>query len=198
LGAAFRGVGRRRAWNEDRAFLKKDALLPRSDVHPWLCAPRFALPGKSDHVRSLVQIQHFLDRRLSGGTAALHPLMAQPLLETCLAIPTWLWVRGGVDRAIARQAFKDMLPAEILRRKNKGSLEGLFHRSFVRLRCELRDILLGGELRGLEILDAAAVEMAFAAGESIPVEDQMRISEMVALDLWLQSWRAREPAALKG
>lgn len=187
-GALRRARPARRRWKEDRRFLNGEALLPGPDSHPWLGAPCFSLPGKRDHVASLVQIQHFLDRRLTAGTAALHPLMAKPLLELCLAIPTWLWIRGGIDRSAAREAFRQLLPASILERRSKGSLQGLFHRFFDRLCGELKDLLLSGELRELRILDAVAVEQAFAAENWTQEEVQMRLSEMATLELWLQSW----------
>jgi asparagine synthase (glutamine-hydrolysing) len=179
----------RRCWKEDRRFLKKDALQPGPDRHPWLASSLLSPPGKRDHIASLVQIHHFLDRRIGAGTPALHPLMAQPLLELCLAIPTWLWVRGGIDRAVAREAFRGLLPPLIVGRRTKGSLQGLFHRFFARLRCDLRDLLLGGDLRAFGIIDAVAVELAFAGERWTGDEIQMRLSEMAALELWLHSWR---------
>ena len=180
-------------WNEDRHFLKRDALLQRPEAHPWLDAPPLAYPGKREHVASLVHIQHFLDRRIGSRSAALHPLMAQPLIELCLAIPSWEWVRGGIDRAVAREAFSRLIPSSIIERRTKGSLEGVFHRSFERLRPELEDLLLSGRLVGLGIADAAALEKAFAPDNWRNSEVQMRISEMAALELWLESWSRRRP-----
>lgn len=189
--ATLRRIVRVRAWRwvEDQRFLNRDMLLPVSDPHPWLRAPALSLPGKHEHVASLVQVQHFLDRRLTRGIAVLHPLLAQPLLELCLAVPSWLWLRGGIDRAITREAFRDLLPHSIVQRRTKGSLQGLFHRYFAHMREPVRDLLLTGELRQLRILDPATVEEAFANGSWAEDDVQMRLSEMAALELWLQSWR---------
>ena len=177
-------------WNEDQRFLKRDALLQRPDPHPWLDAPPFALPGKREHVASLVHIQHFLDRRVRSGSALLHPLMGQPLIELCLSIPSWEWVRGGIDRAVAREAFSKLLPASIIERRDKGSLQGVFHRAFERLHPELEDLLLSGQLVALGIADAEAIEKALEGESWKNSEVQMRISEMAALELWLQSWNS--------
>lgn len=189
--ATLRRTVRWRAWRwvEDRRFLNREVLLPGSDPHPWLRAPALSFPGKREHVASLVQVQHFLDRRPSRGAAMLHPLLAQPLLELCLAIPSWLWVRGGIDRAVAREAFGDLLPRPIVQRRTKGSLQGLFHRYFAQMRDPVRELLLTGELRRLGMIESAAVEQAFADGSWAEDDVQMRLSEMAALDLWLQSWR---------
>ena len=177
-------------WNEDKTYLRRNALLRRADPHPWLDAPAFSFPGKREHVGSLVHIQHFLDRRAGAGSPILHPLMAEPLLELCLAIPSWEWTRGGIDRALARRAFKDHLPKEVIERRSKGSLQGLFQRSFTKLLGDFRDLLLGGRLIALGIADRSAIEQAFAIGDWKDDGVQMRLSEMAALELWLESWSA--------
>lgn len=180
-----------RGWREDRNFLNREVLLEHSDGHPWLDGLDHAPPGKREHVRALIDIQHFLDRGTSPAVRRLHPLMAQPVLELCLRIPSWLWIRGGRDRAVARDAFEDLLPPSVFRRRAKGSLESLFHRSFSRLRGEMRDLLLTGELRRSGLLDGPGVERALQGTEAESDDVQLRISELVALEQWLQYWRSR-------
>lgn len=177
-------------WKEDRTYLNREILLPGPDPHPWLEAPEFSLPGKHEHVASLVHIQHFLDRRRSHGSALLHPLMAEPLLELCLSIPSWEWMRGGIDRAVARRAFEDLLPPNVIERRSKGSLQGLFHRFFTALSSKLRDLLLSGRLVSFGVADASAIDQAFVKGDWRKDEVQMRLSELASLDLWIQSWNA--------
>lgn len=177
-------------WKEDRTYLNGEMLLRGPDRHPWLEAPGLSHPGKREHVASLVHIQHFLDRRAARRSALLHPLMAEPLLELCLSIPSWEWTRGGIDRAVARRAFEDLLPPNVIERRSKGSLQGLFHRFFTAMSGDLRDLLLSGTLVGLGIADANAIEQAFVNGDWKDDEVQMRLSEMASLDLWIQSWSA--------
>lgn len=176
-------------WREDRSFIRPDVLLKQPEPHPWLNGPRTALPGKREHIEALVHIQHFLDRR-SSGMAVLHPLMARPLLELCLRIPSWLWMRGGRDRAIARDAFAELLPPSILGRRSKGSLQGAFQRSFSRLRGEMRDLLVSGELAAAGIIDTDRLDAALQGNEWTRDELQLRISELAALELWLRWWRS--------
>jgi asparagine synthase (glutamine-hydrolysing) len=185
-----RALRRRVRWKENRSLLRREALLRCAEAHPWLEGLPSALPGKREHVEALVHIQHFLDRGAIGSVRTLHPLLAQPLLELCLRIPSWLWMRGGRDRAIARDAFHDLLPASVLARRSKGSLEGLLHRAFARLAPQMRDLLQSGELRRSRILDEVALDRAFAGASELRDDLQLRISELVALELWLQSWRA--------
>jgi asparagine synthase (glutamine-hydrolysing) len=182
-------------WKENRRFLRMEVLLSSPEMHPWLEGCRGVLRGKREHIEALVHIQHFLDRGAACSRGILHPLMAQPLLELCLRVPTWLWMRGGRDRAVARQAFEGLLPSLVLERRTKGSLQGLLHRAFARMSGEIREMLLTGELRRLDIIDPAAVEQAFANEEWTDDETQLRLSEMAAMELWLQSWRRRPPLA---
>ncbi len=177
-------------WKRDGSFLRTEALLMKADRHPWLDAPAGTSIGKCEHVEAIVHIQHFLDRRSSITLGASHPLLSQPLLELCLRIPSWLWIQGGRDRAVARAAFRDLLPAQVLNRRLKGSLESLFFRALGSGRAQLRPLLLGGELRRLGIIDAAAVEEALKDGAELPGMAYVRLTEIAALELWLRSWRS--------
>ena len=191
LAAAARRIRRRPVWTEDRSFLNSEALLDQRDRHPWLEDSATLHPGQRAHVEALVHIQHFLGR----GTEPLdrsHPLMAQPLLELCLRIPSWRWVGGGRDRAIARQAFAGRLPATILRRRTKGSLQGMFARAFAMLLPEIRERLLTGRLARRNLLDLHALEEATRDATRLTGPHQLRLSEMLALELWLadcEEWR---------
>lgn len=192
MAAARRAMRPRRAWKEDRSFLSPERLLGQSERHPWLrhlCAP----PGKREHVEAVVHIQHFLDRA-GPHIERIHPLLAQPLLELCLQIPSWLWLAGGRDRAVARDAFKGLVPETVLQRRVKGSLQGMLYRAFSALRDPMRELLVSGELAGRQIIDPAAVEDVFEGEAWTRDEIQLRISEMVALELWLRSWRVHRRA----
>jgi asparagine synthase (glutamine-hydrolysing) len=197
LRAASRSLWSRPGpWKEDRSYLVPERLLKLPELHPWL-EHLSVPPGKRQHVESLVHIQHFLDR--SGSPIELlHPLLAQPLLELCLRIPTWLWVKGGRDRAIARRAFTGLVPSSVLQRRMKGSLQSMLYRSFEQLREEMLALLLAGELARSGFVDVRAIERAMAGDEWMTDEFQLRISEMVALELWLQSWRSNFSGASIG
>src|SRR3546814_5721791 len=72
----------------------------------------------------------------SSDLPVIHPLLSQPVIEHCLAIPTWLQCAGGCDRSIARQAFKPDLPAKVIERRGKGSPQGFIYQIFYRFRSE--------------------------------------------------------------
>lgn len=187
LAAGRRLCHRRPAWKEDRSFLRPECLLRQPELHPWL--QRLPVPpGKREHVEALVHIQHFLDRSASS-LEQLHPLLAQPLLELCLQIPSWLWLRGGRDRAVARDAFRGLVPDSVLDRRMKGSLQGMLYRSFSALRETMRELLTSGDLADQAIINPSLIDEVLQSDAWMTDEVQLRISEMVALELWLRSWR---------
>lgn len=176
-------------WRRDADFLAADAAPAIPEPHPWLDAARGTLPGKREHIAALLRIQHVTDpeTRLSH-LPFLHPLIAQPLVELCLRIPTWLWVRGGHNRAVTRAAFRGLLPEEVLDRRSKGRLEAMCLRAYLRHRLEIDELLLGGLMRQVGLLDPDSVE-AYLEREGSPSDARyFRIFELVAAELWLRSW----------
>ena len=190
LRKAIRSIRGATAWRRDSDFIRPEAVPSAPEPPPWLEPPPGALPGKLEHIAALIRIQHFIDpeTRLSE-RPFLHPLIAQPLVELCLQIPTWLWVRGGHNRAVARHAFRGLLPAEVVDRRSKGRLEGMCLRAYLRHRTALADLLLGGLLRQAGLLDPDSVE-DYLEREGPPADPRYyRIMELVSSELWLRSWR---------
>jgi len=180
---------RRPRWKGDHRFLAPEAAAGEPDRHFWLEAPDCAMPGKLEHVASLVRAQYFMEPRQQSGEEVIHPLINQPLIELCLAIPTWLWVRGGRNRAVARAAFADLLPPRIINRRSKGRLESMCARAYARARPALADLLLAGELRQTKLLDASAVETYLADSARPSGDAYYRLLDLAALELWLRSRR---------
>lgn len=181
---------RRSRWKQDDRFLAPEAIAAQPDDHPWLEAPPGALPGKFEHVVSLVRAQHFLEPNYASGEALLHPLLNQPLIELCLSVPTWLWLRGGRNRAVARAAFADVLPEEIILRRTKGRLESMCARAYETNRDRIATMLLDGELAGRGLLDLVRLEAYLHAARPPRDVDYFRIFDLVSLELWLRSGRS--------
>jgi len=176
-------------WQADQRFLARATLLAGPDHHPWLVVMPRLTPGRREHLHSLVHIQHFLDRHETAAEV-VHPLYARPLLDLCLQVPSWLTVAGGRDRAVAREAFRPLLPSSVIQRRDKGSLEGLLHRRFTRLGDSIRTLTLEGELARSGLLDRPAIESALRAQTWHSTTDHVRLSEIATIELWLQGWRA--------
>ncbi|CAN5172208.1 lasso peptide isopeptide bond-forming cyclase [soil metagenome] len=159
----------------------------RPPPHPWLIPPPRFLPGKSAHITMLTLAQGFAQTQDPlAFPAIVHPLLSQPIVEACLAVPSWLWVSGGMNRAVARQAFACALPEQIVRRRTKGSPQGFVGELFEHHQTRLKAMILDGQLAQRGFLDTKAVKRAFdsAAGRMAPdhVSDLMRIADVEA---WL-------------
>lgn len=174
-------------WKRDERFLTFSAIAGEPDEHPWLDAPQDAPPGKVEHIDSLVRAQHFLDPEYPSGEALLHPLLNQPLIELCLAIPTWLWLSGGRNRAVARAAFADLLPEEVILRRTKGRLESMCARAYAANREQVSALLLEGELAQRNLLDVPALHTYLRDAGPPRGEAYFRVFDLVSLELWLRS-----------
>lgn len=190
LRKAARELRRRPPWKRDPDFLMRHAVPEAPEPHPWLDRFPGAPAGTREHVTALLRIQHVIDPETRiAGLAFVHPLIAQPLVELCLRVPTWLWVRGGRNRAVARQAFRGLLPEEVLARRGKGGLEGLCMRAYRRHKSQIAELLLGGFLREAGLLDPDPLEAYLERAGPPPDARYFRIFELIAAELWLRSWR---------
>lgn len=185
--AARRVLRQRGPWPKDVRFLLPSAVPRAPDDHPWLLVASRQPLGTRDHMRMIVGIHHFLPDPAPGCRETLHPLLAQPLLELCLAIPSWLWVHGGRDRAVARTAFAGLLPPAILERRGKGRLESMFVRGYMALREGLAD-LLEGRLEALGLLDMDSVRAYLDQPGEPRDSGYVRLLEMASAEQWLRSF----------
>ena len=176
----------------DFAGLSGDAiatLKKGTAEHPWLKAPTGALPGKCGHIRLLMRAQKSLEL-YPRKTCPPHiaPFLSQPLVELCLSIPTWFWIAGGINRAPARAAFKDILPDILLRRTSKGGPSGFTQRIYDAKSGEARDMLRHGVLASAGMLD-----LDFLDEPEDPswrgIDRTQRILALCAAETWVRWWR---------
>ncbi|HWU49660.1 MAG TPA: asparagine synthase C-terminal domain-containing protein, partial [Asticcacaulis sp.] len=191
-------------WEGNPQFLNLDALrAARFDLnHPWLAAPNGALPGKAAHIAKLVRIQATIDgfpRR--GAPPQIHPLLSQPVVETCLAVPTWAWIAGGQNRSVARQAFADRLPELILNRRTKGGPDSFAFDIVDTHRARLRERLLDGELARRGLLDLDALDAALHPDRTVRALDYMRLSALIEAETWTRrmsdGWVTAPPEGMR-
>lgn len=121
----------------------------------------------------------------------ISPLLSQPILELCLSIPTWQWVRGGRDRAVARAAFAGVLPELLLDRTTKGSPSGFIRRVYETQGEAARGMLAGGTLVEAGLLDPAWLARA-ADGEWRDDGRHLRILSFAAAEAWVRWWTGKE------
>lgn len=188
----------RKAWRAGIAhqprrdlFMSREALKSQPVLHPWHAGPRGALPGKREHVVSIAFGLWNTDTTERSRIAPVrYPLLSQPVVELCLRIPSWMWVTGGRNRALARDAFRSRLPELVANRRTKGDLTGFMAEVFRQNRPLVRALLLDGRLAREGVIDRKAVERCLSA-ENDP--DQMERGRLLALaktEVWAGSWQA--------
>lgn len=184
----------------DPLFLHADVLSELEGTklhHPWLEAPPGALPGKAAHIASILRVQQCLEADRGRYLPVLNPLMSQPIIETCLSIPSWEWRSGGTDRSLARRAFADDLPPVILRRRVKGGPDGFAARIVDCFRAPIRERLLEGHLCRERIIDSDTLVEALDERQPMTGEERVRILEFLAAEAWLDSWTSRAATGQK-
>ncbi|PCD02254.1 hypothetical protein COC42_12440 [Sphingomonas spermidinifaciens] len=174
-------------------FISSEARqnLPWPQGNPWLEAASDAPPGSRRHVWSIIGILNHLEG-YGRETKAPHisPLMSQPILEACLSVPSWLWCTGGRNRAVAREAFRDRLPAIVVDRRTKGAFNGLVTRLIDQHRALVREMLLGGTLARHSLLNKDAIAAALAG--PLPTRDALsQLMALVDFEAWASGWSSR-------
>lgn len=162
--------------------------LRRDGRHEWLRPPSSALPGRAAHVSLMAPAQHMVEAVNAGSPyPAVSPLASQPVVEACLRIPSWLWIARGHDRAIARAAFRDRLPAVIIDRRSKGTPTNFVAGIYERNRTRIRDMLLGGWLADHGFLDSAALSRALADDGPVLDLEFAALMSLVDTEAWIGS-----------
>lgn len=183
-------------WKPSPSFLHPDLIASLGDLeltHPWLEAPPWALPGRAVHIAGLVRAHPTLESDRSRIAPVINPLLSQPIVEACLAIPSWQWREGGRDRAMARTAFAERLPAAIVERRVKGTPDPFCSEIVRRRRDELRERLMDGQLAAHGILDPGAIEEALRPGRPTASEQNVRLLELVNVEAWATAWSSHRP-----
>lgn len=153
-------------------------------------APDGAPAGKCRHAASLCAPYEHADPLSSlDSPERVQPLLSQPLIELCLRIPTYLLTSKGWDRAMARQAFSEDVPREILRRRSKASMNENVLDVLKRNTEAARELLLDGELVGNGVIERAALETALSDGASDKTSAH-EVFELLSTEAWLRSWKS--------
>ncbi|WP_162875623.1 asparagine synthase C-terminal domain-containing protein [Sphingomonas crusticola] len=156
--------------------------------HPWEDPPADILPGKASHVALLAPTLSLVETvdplRL---IPSVPLLMTQPLVETCLTMPTDLWFAPGRNRAIARTAFAERLPQDVINRRSKGSPDAFIATIFEQRKAEIRALLLDGHLAGSGLIDRARLRAAVDDAALAKGYDFTLVLDLVDAEAWVRS-----------
>ena len=161
-------------------------------THPWLTPAntRGVPPGILWHIMSVAMPPaYYSSFQRDAYPERTMPLLSQPLVELCLRIPTYVLIRSGRDRAVARRAFERDLPAEIVRRQAKGRADQHVRNVLDANLDFLRELLLDGLLVQRGLLNRAALEL-YLTRERSPADFQYTeiLQEHACTEAWLRSW----------
>lgn len=161
-------------------------------VHPWMRDAEDLGPAKRYQIAGVLNGQTF--HAPSAQTEVvdlLHPLLAQPVVETCLALSTPRLTLGRSDRALARMAFNDRLPEMISARRSKGEMTAFYGHRIADSLDVLRAWLLEGLLAGRGLIDRDATERILTPEQLIWRGGYGDIMIAAAVEGWLRVWTSR-------
>lgn len=176
-----------RLWPVDDSLLSRRFAADRPE-HPWAADASSVAPGQRAYGMKLLIIQPFLDGYDRAFVLPkIAPLLSQPLVEFGLGVQSWQWGEGGVNRALAREAFKDALPDVVLARRSKGRILSIFLPAFAAHRDRLRPYLLEGWLAGAGILDLDAIDALLSGRTRADPLAMIRILHVTDIERWARS-----------
>ncbi|WP_380784419.1 asparagine synthase-related protein [Sphingomonas sp. R86520] len=186
--AATRGPAYR--WQADTRLLSPKAceMARGATDHPWLVPPRGVLPGSAAHIALLAGASSVVQSRdPQAAIPVCSPLITQPVAEACLSVPSWLWTQDGLDRAVARSAFRNVLPAGICDRRDKGLPDSfLMELIDVNFR-QISSMLSDGVLASEGLIDTTALAEALHPPRLAKGGGYIRVMQLVDAEAWARS-----------
>jgi asparagine synthase (glutamine-hydrolysing) len=183
---------------EDARRIRNGRTLVSDDVfeaahtavrsHPWFKS--IGRSSVSDTLETVTQADLFYDP-LRPATEIdlepLHPLCSQPVIETCLRIPSYVRMQGGRSRGLARKAFQSDLPPQIYSRRWKDAGQGSAYELMRKSGAAIREFLLEGVLIQNHLLDRRRVEESLSATPGKHAAVVHELADHVIVEAWLRT-----------
>ncbi len=172
-------------------FVGTDAL--EQFLHPLLIPSDNHAKGKYLHILccSLFSLEHYDHLDTHYCTERVHVYLTQPIIETCLRIPAWVMTYGGVERGLARKAFQNDLPRDVVRRFSK-STPGEYYNDISDHNTDfLRKHLLDGVLVEKGVLQRDSLEAALSKNNIHLNAIKSQTLGYLATEAWLTGWAER-------
>ena len=174
-------------------FLSRPALetldLRGERLHPWFARPSALGPGKLWHIfYASTPIPFHYPFQEANEPEMVSPLFSQPVQELMLRITTPVLIRGGQDRAVARRAFAQDLPAMVLQRTGKGGVDTHVKNVLLRNIQFVREMLLDGHLVKQGLLDRERLTKAVALELPDSGASPMRLWNCLISECWARNW----------
>lgn len=176
----------------DHPMLEPLRSAAEPPLSPWMEGWQEFGPAKAMQIAALADgVARHGPSRLTETVDARHPLCSQPVIETCLALPAPLLVLGGRERGLARLAFHDRLPREIIERRSKGDMTRIYGRMILSGLDVLRPWLLDGRLAALGLIDRTIAERELTREGLVWRGRYSTLMVAAAFEGWVRRWEAR-------
>jgi asparagine synthase (glutamine-hydrolysing) len=178
-------------WAKHRAISPGaiDATPASYKLHPWLAQAARTPPNKAGHLVSIVGLYNYHSSFGRGVTRdVILPFFSQPIAELALRTPTYVLAEGGLDRALQRRAFADIIPEPIARRTGKGGA-GSYYLQVTQNNLDLyRELILDGAMVRQGWLDRDKIERMLTPDHIVHGGGSMFIDLLVVAEGWVKSW----------
>tara|TARA_B100001939_G_scaffold198403_1_gene170660 strand:+ start:835 stop:2661 length:1827 start_codon:yes stop_codon:yes gene_type:complete len=159
-------------------------------LHPVLRMEEHIPPGKFFHIFIATSCPDYYEplERKEDFLEPVLPLFSQPIVELCLRIPIWIMTAGGRERGLARRAFSDHIPQEIVRREAKGGADILYHAVLKRNLPFVKEMLLDGLLVRQGLLQRKGLEKVLSGDDHSVSAELVKILFHVGTEAWARDW----------
>jgi len=123
-----------------------------------------------------------------------YPFLARPLVEYMQAIPHTQRVQLGKSRFLMRQGLADVLPAAILKRRDKGNPQETIARAFARQWPRLKPIFEDARIASYGYVNK---ELVLAAIENYRLGKSLNLAlflKLLSLEFWLRRLETVQPS----
>lgn len=196
---AFRSWMSRPDWSPNRWLDEVPESLFTNDIESvlnlddrfmhWLPEMRESPAAKKIHVSYTKMINyHRYPNHPMNEVPRINPLLSQPIIELVYRIPSYLFVHGGVDRGLARLAFKGMAPDENIMRVSKGGIHDFYQKLFFMNIGFLKEFYMDGMLVKHGIYKRDVIEKAFLRPNAQGNFLRGRLIDTIGAEVFMRRW----------
>lgn len=164
----------------------REMMQEEAPPHPWSEFRDSVTPGKVDHIEPLVYGHYNENDPVKPGHhfTTLYPCLTQPVIETCLRIPIWVMMTNGKNRGLARKAFKNHLPQEVIWRASKSGGINYLKYFIMENKDVIRAMLMDGEMVKANVIDRQILERILHKSHDIEDSDFSFLFLYFGTELW--------------
>ncbi len=147
-------------------------------------------PGKAKQILAVLSATLYIDNgQALEKKRELYPLLAQPVVELALSIPSYKSLKNGYDRFMYRNAMDRYTKGKFIWRKSKGESSGSIILGLRKNFEQVRTLLLEGSFAQLGYVDTDLLDNALRQVKHGNIQPLWPILNLYAVEQWLYSWK---------